>query len=213
MQEILAEGIEKLGIPFERSHTDRLGLYIEEIERWNRRINLVRANRQELIIKHILDSLSGFPTLSRLDRKGSVADIGSGAGFPGIPLSLFMPDAHFTLIERSAKKAGFLHSCVNLLHLSNVRILERNLREIHETFDIVLFRAFARLSDRQMRLVERITHPDGVIASYKGRHEKIQEELGDNRHRYRSIVLIPLDVPFLNEERHLVLLQIKNTIL
>ena len=206
MDNLLAEGIRRLDLHASETQIELLNRYLDEIERWNRRMNLVRANREELIVRHVLDSLAGLPHILRLKNRGTCADIGSGAGLPGIPLSLFMPDSNFALVERSGKRAQFLRSCSALLNLRNVTIIECNLRELKDIFEVVIFRAFTKLNDRRMSFIERITCPTGTIVAYKGRYNQILKEVGGKEQRYEDLRIVPLEVPFLRAERHLLLI-------
>jgi 16S rRNA (guanine527-N7)-methyltransferase len=132
-----------------------------------------------------------------------VADVGSGAGFPGIPLAVFMPDSRFTLLEPSAKKSAFLRNAAILADLRNVEVLETRLEDVSRCFDLVVFRAFSPLSRASLAALERILDPNGAIVAYKGKLARIEEELVGLDAKNRNIVAVP--VPFLDEERHLVI--------
>ena len=100
--------------------------YAEELLKWNTRINLTGLKTvQEVVVKHFLDSLAVWPRVKDLD---SLADIGTGAGFPGLPLKLVLPHLHLTLIEPTAKKTAFLHFVIAHLGLSDVEV-----RQVHLT--------------------------------------------------------------------------------
>jgi 16S rRNA (guanine527-N7)-methyltransferase len=215
--QLLREGLERLGIEWKAADEQRLALYLREIEKWNPRFNLVKAHGEELIVKHLLDSLVALPVLLKMEPRDRIADVGSGAGLPGIPLALFMPESSFFLIERSSRKADFLRNMVALLKLKNTRVLEYDLAKIAaqpkvatmcaESFDIVLFRAFAKLSDSQMELIHRMTGTNGTIVAYKGRLTQIRKELAVVGERYGDVSIVPVNVPFLSRERHLVLIR------
>ncbi len=205
MKELLQSGLKQLHLPVKGREVDCLLLYLDEIKKWNRRFGLVRAEDDELVIKHILDSLAGLSVIRGIEHRAHVADVGSGAGFPGLPLALFMPDSAFLLIERSERRAAFLRNVVVLLDLKNVDVTQTDLQDIKENFDIVVFRAFSRLPDR-ISALERITGKKGIIAAYKGRAARIQKEIEKVAAKFEEIRVIPLKVPFLREERHLVLL-------
>ena len=150
----LSEGLAQLGIlPVEPAQA-RLEAFMAEVDRWNPRFGLVKyQDRRELIVKHVLDSLSAWTAIREAAAgSGSVLDVGSGAGLPGIPLAIVMPDASFTLLERMARRAAFLENCVILLGLSHVRVSQRDLAAMTGEFDVVTCRAVAPLG----RLVEDI---------------------------------------------------------
>ena len=211
---MIAEGLELLAIDCPPARLQALERYRLELELWNRRYGFVKASGDDLVVRHFLDSLAGLPVLARLSPRRTVLDVGSGAGFPGLPLALFLEDSRFVLLERSARKAAFLGNVVALLGLANVRVLEMQLRGLEERFDLVTFRAWSPL-DRELPALRRVLAPGGVIAAYKGRRERIEAELraaglsaGEAGRSPLEAAVVPLRVPFLEgEERHLVLVR------
>ena len=197
---LLEEGLSKLGIEYKPHHIDSLDLYIREIELWNGKYKLVSASGEDLVIRHILDSLSAVPTLKKLFFS-TASDVGSGAGLPGIPLALFFPDVRFSLIERSGRRVGFLRNIVSLLNFgTRVGIVESGVEDVDEKYDLVLFRAFRNLND-YYRVLSSITAPGGTLFAYKGRLENIEHEisaLGDSL----KVSIRGVTVPFLDEERN-----------
>ena len=219
LEGLLAAGLQELGLACEPDLVHRLACYASMIREANRRINLVSRSPErrggdaarDLIVRHVLDCLAGLPPIRDLCldmcSDAGIADIGSGAGLPGIPLALLMQQTAFSLVERSAKKAAFLRSVVESLELGNVEVLNRDLREVRRTFGTVVFRAFIRLDDPVLRRVLRITDPAGTVAAYKGRADRIRTEAAAACALVAKVTVVPLSVPFLREERHLVLLQ------
>ena len=212
----MAEGLKRLGIECPPDRLEALERYRLELERWNRRYGFVKASGSELVVRHFLDSLAGLPVLRSLSPRRTVLDVGSGAGFPGLPLALFLPDSQVVLLERSASKAAFLTNVVALLGLVNVRVRELELRRLEERFDLVTFRALSPL-DRELPALGRVLAPGGSIVAYKGRRERIEQELeraGLREARSPAapaagqLEVVRLEVPFLAEERHLVLLRL-----
>ncbi|MCL2129266.1 MAG: 16S rRNA (guanine(527)-N(7))-methyltransferase RsmG [Treponema sp.] len=227
---MLKEGLLKLGINYDEKTIPLLTRYIEEIELFNPAYGLVKVNdRKELIIKHILDSLAPVNILNRLLKERfdegqipAVADIGSGAGLPGIPLAVCMPGANFTLIERMGRRAGFLRNVLAVLGLSNVCVEEKDIDELaHKptakgSFNLIVFRAWKPLSPPLLKSLFTQLAPGGTIAAYKGRRETIEEEIAGLAAKSTTVLtqpdnltceVIPLKVPFLEEERHLVLIR------
>ena len=198
--EILKEGLTQLGMEFTSSHLIMLDLFIREIELWNSKYKLVGAGGEQLVIRHILDSLSAVPILKEFTFN-TAADVGSGAGLPGIPLAVFFPDVQFTLIERSGRRAGFLRNIISLLDLGKrVEIIEAGVEEVHGKFDLVLFRAFRNLTD-YYKTLDGITSPGGILFAYKGKIENIRSEvscLGQSV----NVDIKSVTVPFLDEERN-----------
>jgi 16S rRNA (guanine527-N7)-methyltransferase len=128
-----------------------------------------------------------------------------GPGFPGIPLAIALPDIGFTLLERSAKKCAFLENCRALLGLANVRVLQADLASTSGGFDVVTFRAVAPL-DRFLADLARSRIAWRWVASYKGRRDRIDAELSALGPAARGAEVLPLPVPFMDEERHLVVI-------
>ncbi|WP_010253971.1 16S rRNA (guanine(527)-N(7))-methyltransferase RsmG [Treponema primitia] len=187
--------------------------YIYEIELYNPTLGLVgTTEHRELVIRHILDSLSPLGILQRLVREQGgvpcIADVGSGAGLPGIPLAIALPDCSFTLVERKTRRAEFLRNVLPALGLSNAKVEEREMEKAPRfRFGIITFRAFRPLDPAILKGLFRLLAPGGVLAAYKGRQEKIAVEMGAIGELVGSWEAIPCPVPFLDEERHLVIIR------
>ncbi|MDR1031036.1 MAG: 16S rRNA (guanine(527)-N(7))-methyltransferase RsmG [Treponema sp.] len=192
--------------------------YIQEIERFNLVYHLVKVqNREDLVIKHILDSLGPLGIMYRfITSLGSVApwcfaDVGSGAGLPGIPLAISLSDGEhygFTLIERMGRRAGFLRNTKAILGMTHITIEEGEMEKAPGgRFHLITFRAFRALEPALLKALFRLLAPGGALFAYKGRQETIMPEI----HRVASCIgswdLIPLSIPLLEEERHLVVLR------
>lgn len=219
----LHEGLIRLGLLSDANSTleEDLRKYIKELMLFNSAYDLVGAeNTDDIIIRHILDSLSAYRVIRKLadDKKvesGSdiiIADIGSGGGLPGIPLALSMKDIHFRLIERMSKRCLFLENCVALLGLTNVTVENIELERVsQESIDISVFRAFRPLEYKMTRKLLRVLKHGGYLAAYKAKKEKITEEMEQIKTLIPEYEQIPLEVPFLNDngeyERNLVLVK------
>jgi 16S rRNA (guanine527-N7)-methyltransferase len=195
--------------------TDLLTGYIEEIERFNPAYGLVGAkDRRELVIKHILDSLSPLGRLLHILGQDAatvpavplIADVGSGAGLPGIPLAISLPDARFTLIERMGRRAAFLQNTLAVLALKNATVEEGEMEKTPPgRFDLVVFRAFRPLEKPVLKSLLRLLREGGSLAAYKGRRETIEAEM--KAAGEPAWDAFPCPVPFLDEERHLVVIR------
>ena len=202
-------GLKILEIPFTPREVSLLLNYLCELEHWNKSYGFVRASGNDLIIRHVLDSLTGLKMLLGLPHPDRVIDIGSGAGFPGLPLAIFMKKSSLTLLERSVKKAAFLRNVSILLGLVNIDVVEKDLKEVEKGFDVVTFRAFSPL-DRELENLKKILLPGGSIVAYKGKRSRIDRELSELSKIEDIIVSVQrVNVPFLQEERHLVLIRFK----
>ncbi len=176
---------------------------LEELERWNRRVNLTAIReRGRMWTAHIDDSLSALPLL----RGRTILDVGTGAGFPGLPLAIAEPDRHFTLLDSNNKKIMFVQHAAGVLGLENVEPVKARMEDYApgHRFDTVIARAVATVP----QLLENAGHhvgEDGVFVALKGRDPA--EEMGslpaDWDYEVRS-----LDVPGLAAgSRHAVLLR------
>ncbi len=217
---LLEKGLEQLEIDFSTSRIDALLAFVDEILFWNDTYKLVAvSSRDELIIRHILDSLAPLPLLKNkiktFDRSVTIADVGSGNGLPGLPLSLFLPECEFTLIERSGRRAGFLRNAVVQSGADLVRspgtpleIIEMDIQDVTGEFDIAVFRAFRPLPV-VFRALSRITKGDGLLFAYKSRLETLKNEItGINASQLAcwEQEIISYTVPFLDSERRMYIL-------
>jgi 16S rRNA (guanine527-N7)-methyltransferase len=209
----LVEGLRQLEIPFSPDQLLKVQVFVEELERWNRRYGFVAGStrkdgtfdRGQLIVRHVLDSLAAWSSFTSHSGTKRIADVGSGAGFPGLPLAVFLPQALFTLVEPSAKKAAFLRNAAILAGLNNVKVAEIRLEQVEQRFGIVVFRAFSPLR-RALADLQRILEPGGEIIAYKGKRSRIVEELSACGLDPAELEIVALRVPFLEEERHLVII-------
>jgi len=209
------EEINSLIVPCREKIITLLNSYIKEIELFNSAYGLVGASgTNELIIKHILDSLAPLGIIIKLIKSihaeniPQIADAGSGAGLPGIPLAIALPQCGFTLIERMGRRAGFLFNTKAVLSLSNINIEESELEKIQsDRFNLVTFRAFKPLEPKLLKTLFKICAPGGVIAAYKGRREKIEAEMSPLEKNCKNWEIIPCTTPFLEEERHLLVIR------
>lgn len=205
----LHRGLKMLGLESFGERVEKLERYIAEIELWNPKYGLI-ASGEDIVGRHVLDSLSGLEVIREL-RPRRLADVGSGAGFPGIPLAIWLNDTAVTLIERSGRRAGFLRNVVITLGLNNVTVLEKTVEEVGGVglFDVITFRAWSAVDDDLLDVLGSILSPEGTIAAYKGRKDVIESELAAVAGRLVSRESRTLEVPGMKDERHLVLLKIR----
>jgi 16S rRNA (guanine527-N7)-methyltransferase len=200
---ILEQGLDRLGLSYTAEQLDKIQRYLDEVEFWNREVNLVRAHtRDELVVKHVLDSLAGLEVFRDL-APATLADAGSGAGLPGIPLAIFLQEVEMTLIERSSRKAAFLRTVKALLSLTSVTVIQAEIGTVGQRFDLVTARAFRNITEVIIPLTSLVA-PKGELILYKGKKETIEQEMRAVEDRLVRWQLIPVEVPFLQEERNLV---------
>jgi len=154
--EKLIEGTRKLGLELNASMVEQFQLYYQVLIEWNKKFNLTAiTDYQEVQIKHFLDSLTVTIALTKkeLTKSGlSIMDIGTGAGFPGIPLKIMMPQSRLVLLEATTKKVTFLRYAAQRLELEGVEIVAGRAEEVahlplyRQQFDLVVSRAVASLS-------------------------------------------------------------------
>jgi 16S rRNA (guanine527-N7)-methyltransferase len=201
--EQLAQGITELGLQVPTEIRKRLAEYLALIAKWNRVHNLTAVREtSKMVSVHALDSLAILPHV----KAASLVDVGSGAGLPGIPLALMWPQARVVLLDSNHKKAAFLRQAVIELGLKNVEVVcERaELWEPPHKFELVISRAFSDLPEF-LKLAGRLCASHGVIAAMKGVYP--DEELAQLPATYQLQAAIPLKVPGLAAQRHLVLLK------
>lgn len=151
--ELLERGAAELGLRLTAGQLEQFQAYHRELADWNRRVNLTAVTeRREVQVKHFLDSLSLYAVLGDRPTVGlRVVDVGAGAGLPGLPLKLALPDIHLTLVESAGKKARFLEHVTDLLGLDRVEVLNGRAEllahdaGLREGFDLAVSRGVAKL--------------------------------------------------------------------
>ncbi len=208
---ILVEGAKSFGILLEKKEIDLFALFLDELLKWNPKINLTAIrSEKEIIIKHFLDSLSVHPYLPE---DATLLDIGSGAGFPGIPLKMVRPSLRVTLVDSVRKKVDFQKHIIRTLGLRGIETIHGQIQDkgVLEQkagrFDALVSRAFSDL-----RTFLALSYPflkkGGVAIAMKG---KIRDEalglFGAERDLYRLRQKAHLVLPFSNYERTILLFE------
>ena len=204
---VLDEGILRLGLEMDGAARDRLEAYIAEIETWNPTLGLVGATGEALVVRHILDSLAGAGFFrAELGPGARVLDVGSGAGLPGIPLAVALPALQMVLLDRSERRTTFLEHCVSRLALTNTRVCRGDVRVYRESVDAVTLRAVSPLEPRFLKKTALAERSDLLVA-YKGTYAAALSEGEAVRDYYAEMRILKLVVPFLDAERHLLVLR------
>jgi 16S rRNA (guanine527-N7)-methyltransferase len=202
----LSDGIEVLGLALPRETQTRMLQYLALIRKWNQVHNLTAVREPEaMLVRHLLDSLAILPHVAG----PRIADIGSGAGLPGIPLALARPEWHVTLVETNHKKTAFLQQARIELNLKNVEVRAERVENLQSAdgFDIVISRAFSDLADFAS-LAGHLCAPGnggGRLVAMKGVYP--HEELAQLPAQFMVEKILPVTVPGLEAERHLVLIK------
>jgi 16S rRNA (guanine527-N7)-methyltransferase len=200
----LATGLRALpAIEMRDTLPDALTCYLGELAKWNKTYNLTAVrDPQQMVIRHIFDSLAAAPLL----RGKRIIDVGTGAGLPGIPLALCLPDCHFTLLDSNGKKIRFVQHAVGELGLANVFPVQARAEsyEPEILFDTVISRAFTSLAEFVANSGELLS-PGGCLLAMKGKLPA--EELQALPPAWRATQIEVLQVPGLEAERHMVVLE------
>jgi 16S rRNA (guanine527-N7)-methyltransferase len=198
--QLLVAGARDIGITLEASAAEALLRLMDELEVANAQFNLTAIrDRAGMLRKHVLDSLSLQPYL----HGSRVADVGTGAGFPGLPLAIVNPRRRFTLIEATGKKARFVERAALLLGCDNVHVEHTRAENYRpfELFDTVAARALSSLADFAA-YAGHLCAPDGRLLAMKGKRP--DEEISAMPKSFRVLGVHRLKVPGLDDERHLV---------
>ena len=196
----LLDGARALALELDDAQLAKLVAHLDLLDDWNTRMNLTAIrDRPSQLTKHLLDSLTVLPYL----QGGRIADVGSGAGFPGIPLAIVAPGRHFSLIESTGKKCRFLEHVRDALGLANVEVVQSRAESYKPEvrFDTVLARAVGPVADL-VKVAGPLVVGGGRLLAMKGRYPT--DELAARLSGWKVAAVHPLTVPGLAEERHLV---------
>ncbi|WP_426805271.1 16S rRNA (guanine(527)-N(7))-methyltransferase RsmG [Stenotrophomonas sp. SrG] len=174
--------------------------YLALLDRWNRTYNLTAIrDPMEMVTRHLLDSLAMQPYLEQ----GTLADLGTGPGLPGIPLAIARPQLQVTLVESNGKKARFMREAVRQLGLANARVAESRAEALAEpgAYDNLTARAMDTLAGI-IAVGGHLLRPGGRLLAMKGVHP--HDEIAQLPAGWRVEQVLPLHVPGLTGERHLV---------
>lgn len=195
----LEKGAEQLSVSLSDTQIDLLIGYLDMAKKWNKAYNLVgTSNDAELLQKHLLDSLSMVPHV----KLSPVLDVGSGAGLPGIPLAISLPDISFTLLDSNGKKARFMRQVVMDLKLNNVDIVQTRVEHYQpeEAPKTVLSRAFAPL-DKALEMLASVCAPQGQVFLMLG----VQPKECPSLSQINNIQVQTVTIPGLDSQRHILM--------
>jgi len=197
---LLAEQIEFMGLSMPKEIQEKALSFLDLLQKWNRVYNLTAIKKiKDMVVYHLLDSLS----VAKYLVGDTVLDVGTGAGFPGIPLALYYPQKKFTLIESNGKKTRFLFYAKTVLELNNVKIVHSR-SENYQTsscFDAIIFRAVKSIPE-MIKRTQHLCCQRGIFLAMKASYpaaELLDLNIPFTVHR--------LTVPGLSLDRHLVILR------
>ena len=200
----LAEGLARLSLSLPADTQQKLLDYVALVQKWNKVYNLTALrDTDKILTHHLLDSLAVVPHVANAQ---TLLDVGSGAGLPGIPLALALPQTQVTLLDSNQKKAAFLHQVVIELQLANVTVVCERVEkyQLKQTVSVVISRAFSDLS-LFAEQAGRLVAPGGGLLAMKG--VVPQQEIAQLNTAFKLCAVTPLSVPGLDAERHLVFLK------
>jgi 16S rRNA (guanine527-N7)-methyltransferase len=198
---VLVAGAGQLGVSLDDAAAAALLRLLDELLRWNRAYNLTAiTDRAQMLTHHLLDSLS----VAAFVQGNTLADVGTGAGFPGLPLAVVAPQRRCVLMDSNGKKQRFVAHAARTLGLTNVEALQVRVEELRpvQPFDTVVARACAALP-QLLEWVAPLCGPQTRVLAMKGRLP--EEEITAVARPWVIEQTVPLQVPGLNEERHLVI--------
>jgi 16S rRNA (guanine527-N7)-methyltransferase len=199
----LQQGLRALDVELDVDTRVKLLQFLDILERWNRAFNLTAVrDLEQMLPRHVLDSLSVLPYV----RGPRVLDIGTGAGLPGIPLALALPQFRFVLIDRNSKKLRFVRQAIHELGLKNVELVHGAVERYRppDAFQSLIARAVAAIPD-MLHGCRHLCAAGGVILAMKGEFPRAELAAVTAEFAVRDVVR--LTVPGLDAARHLVILE------
>lgn len=207
---LLETGLNMLGISVTKEQAERLKGHADLLFLWNRKINLTAIRTLESAVeKHFIDSIAASPCIPANSR---LIDIGSGGGFPGIPLAIMRPDLFVTLVDSVRKKIHFLKHVIRTLELENIEAVHARVEDLHDDpiytgrFDMAISRAFTELANFKS-LSDPLVKKGGLICAMKGKNAD-QEVLPDLEEGF-NIEKHAYHLPFEKSHRYIFLLRRK----
>ena len=205
LRTILDQGLDALGLALDERKRQKLLDYVQLLNKWNKVHNLTAVrDPEEMVTLHLLDSLAIMPHV----HAQRLLDVGSGAGLPGIPLAICLPDLQVTVMDSSQKKASFMRQAKAELGLQNLEVVCGRVEDYRPEapFDVITSRAFSELA-LFVKLTQHLATEEGQWLAMKGVYP--QEEL--DKLEIAPSQVLPLKVPGLQAQRHLVFLPFKST--
>ena len=199
-----------MGLSLTQEQIALFEVYRETLLLWSGKMNLVSLQSElDLPVRHFIDSLTLLPYLPA--GPATLLDIGSGAGFPAIPVKIFRKDLHVTLLEASRKKCSFLKEVIRRLGLREIAVLNCRLEELlnkdlNFSFDVIVSRATLKLPEL-LRMGLPLLKPRGVLAAMKGPGLDAEAAALDslNNNKYRIVGSYSFSLPLTGDHRHILL--------
>ena len=204
LSRLLQQGLRSLAVELSEEQQDKLLAFVDLLVKWNRVYNLTAVrDPRDMLQRHILDSLSVIPYV----RGNRLVDIGAGAGLPGIPLAIALPDRQIVLVDSNRKKTRFMQQVKTELALADIEVVCSRAEDYHpaQLFDSVISRAFASL--RQMcDWARHLVGPAGVLLAMKGQYP--EEEINDLPKSFEIKAVHKIEYSGLDADRYLIEIQL-----
>lgn len=219
-KQLLKEGLNQIGFSYSEEQIKTFMTFLSELKKWNRAYNLTGLKSDEdIIIKHFLDSLLYLKVIlvypvrkqknSTVVNALKIADAGTGAGFPGIPIKIMRPEIDITLIESSKKKTAFLRHILRVLSLNGVKVLDERVenlgRKYEKTYDVIVSRATFKIEDFIKKTCPYVKE-NGVLVLSKG--PKVFEEIKELKDK--GVIKKITRLSLMNNERNLLVIKCKS---
>ncbi len=214
------DGVRELEVQIDQGETDKFVIHALELIKWNKKINLTAiTDPLEIAVKHFIDSIVPVPMIPP---KSSLLDIGSGGGFPGIPLKILMPSLSVTIIDASRKKVSFLKHVIRVLSLNSIEAHHIRTKDVAiscslpNTYDVIISRAVSSM-DTFILTAYPLVAKDGIIIAMQGKayekidsvysiKNKISDILGENKNSF-TLVFKKYKLPYLKSKRCIVVIK------
>jgi len=190
------------------AQVEKFELYKETLVQWNKKMNITRiTSTQDIVIKHFLDSLAVLPFINPFGHE-SILDVGSGGGFPGIPMGIVNPETKITLLDSSRKRIHFLKYMSHILGIKNIHVCHDRIETFNPdcSFDIIISRAFSKISSFAT-WSKKFLKISGRIVAMKGKNVFDELEQFDASGFHATIESYSL--PEINQKRYLIILAVQ----
>jgi 16S rRNA (guanine527-N7)-methyltransferase len=211
--ELLYAGVEALNQSLSMHQSQALVSYLKLLDKWNNAYNLTSiSDWQGMVVKHLLDSISVNPWINGKQ----IMDVGTGAGIPGFPLAILNPDKAFTLLDTNGKKTRFMTQVKAELGIDNVTVVKARIETFQpdSSYDQIICRAYSSL-EKFIKEVHHIKQPGRCMELLAMKGQLPEQELLDIKSLSVPVEVVSvetLQVPFLDERRHLIRLMLKTTL-
>jgi 16S rRNA (guanine527-N7)-methyltransferase len=186
--DLLLKGAQEMGVDMDHHQASRFGRYARILQQWNKKINLTSiTDPVEIAVKHFLDSVAPSACIPE---QGTLLDIGTGGGFPGVPLKILRPQQPMVLIDGVRKKINFVKQVLRELHLVNIEAIQVRAEDLSrhysktKQFDIIVSRALADV-DVLFKLAAPLLKPEGRLVFYRG-FDTAASNAKPNRYQYNG---------------------------